>query len=337
MNIGSMQRRLMGCVFSVVIFMSSFSISYASTNEINLSEENFNQWVDAFYQDSLKEGISKQTLDKVLSNLQLNKKVVSFDRKQPYKTKSFAQYKQSIVPQSRINKAQKEYQKNRALLEKIGKEYGVQPRFIVALWAIESNFGQNMGSYSIPDSLATLSFEGRRADFFRKELLNALRIIDQNHISYEDMKGSWAGAMGQTQFMPSSFLMRAVDYNRDGKKDIWHTKDDVFASIANYLRHTNWDNSTTWGRKVQLPKGFDIGHISIKNSKPISEWAKLGVKKANGTALPSRNIKASLVRPDDQSEETYMVYENYANILKWNRSLYFATAVGLLSDGIKGS
>lgn len=325
---------LAACLVAACLFGQNTYASIDSSKVTQFSHEKFNDWVNEFYKESLSKGIRKETLDTVLGQVKLNPKVVSFDRKQPFKTRSFESYKQSIVPQSRINKANKKYQQHKELLDEIGQRYGVQPRFIVALWAIESNFGTNMGRYSIPDSLATLSFEGRRAKFFRKELFNAIKIIDEGHINYSEMIGSWAGAMGQTQFMPSSFLSLAVDYNNDGKKDIWSTKEDVFASIANYLSKTKWDDSATWGRQIQLPKGFNPSFVNIKTKKTLSEWAELGVRKGDGSALPTRDLKASIVRPDDNAEEYYIVYGNYDNLLKWNRSLYFATAVGLLSDKI---
>lgn len=319
----------------VLLFSAGYANASLDEQKVQqLSHEKFNDWVNVFYKESLSKGISKETLDTVLGQVKLNPKVISFDRRQPFKTRSFESYRNSIVPQSRINKANKKYQENKELLDEIGRKYGVQPRFIVALWGIESNFGINMGKYSIPDSLATLSFEGRRAKFFRKELFSAIKIIDEGHIDYNQMIGSWAGAMGQTQFMPSSFLSLAVDYNNDGKKDIWSTKEDVFASIANYLSKTKWDDSATWGRQIILPKGFNKNMVDIKNKKSLQEWSALGVRKIDGSPLPTRDIRAALVQPDDNGNEFYLVYGNYDKILKWNRSLYFATAVGLLSDRI---
>ncbi len=235
---------------------------------------------------------------------------------------------------SRIKQGRAELQKHGPLLREISAKYGVQPRFIVALWGIETNFGGYTGGFSIIRSLATLSYDGRRAEFFRKELLNALKIIDAGHISLDEMDGSWAGAMGQCQFMPSSFLAYAVDYDGDGRKDIWSTLPDVFASIANYLSQSGWNDSLTWGREVRILENIDEALLEGKVFKSLHEWQALGVRNASGSALPAREIQAALTVPGSRAEPTYLIYSNYDVLLKWNRSRYFATAVGLLSDAI---
>lgn len=293
-------------------------------------------WLQTLQKDARNAGISQATLDTVLPTIILNPKVVKLDRKQPYKTVTFNQYLKNVIPQSRIKKARALYKENKTLLNKIGKHYGVQPRFIVALWGIESNFGENTGGFSIIDSLATLAIDGRRSAFFRKELINALKILDEGHITPRKMLGSWAGAMGQSQFMPSSFLELAVDHDKDGKRDIWTNKADVFASIANYLSKRGWDDKKTWGREVHLPKNFNNSLIGIDNEKSLTQWSELGIKNANGGNLPNRpDVKASLIKPQDDGKKTYLTYSNYKTILNWNRSTYFATAVGLFSDAIQ--
>ncbi len=216
----------------------------------------------------------------------------------------------------------------------VEKKFGVQAQYIVALWGIETNFGSNTGGFKVVDSLATLAWEGRRADFFKGELIKALKIIDEGHISAADMKGSWAGAMGQCQFMPSSFFNFAVDANGDGHKDIWNTKIDVFASAANYLSKSGWNYGERWGRRVVLPKNFPENLIDRNLTKPLSYWAQQGVKLPDGAPLPSENMSAAIVAPDGTAGEAYIVYNNYQTIMKWNRSTYFATSVGLLADAI---
>lgn len=321
-------------VFAIAIILTFANAHAKATVEPKTNPQEFNEWLDNVYTEALAKGITQKTLDKTIKQAKFIHKAVSLDKKQPFKTLSFNDYKNKAISDYRIKKANKLYLKHKTSLDKVGKKYGVQPRFIVALWGIESNFGGNMGGFKIVDALATLSYEGRRAAFFKKELFNALKIIDDGHISAEKMKGSWAGAMGQTQFMPSSFLSLAVDGNGDGKKDIWGTKEDVFSSIANYLSKSKWDYDTTWGRKVSLKKKFDKDKAGIKKVKTLAEWQKLGVRRASGSNLPNRpDLKASLVFPDDNGD-AYLVYSNYKTILKWNRSLYFATVVGLLSDEI---
>lgn len=299
------------------------------------SEESFHNWLVSFSEEARQNGISEQTIYNFMQRAEFLPRAIELDRKQPDKTISFNKYLKLTIPQQRIKKANEKFKENEAVLRRIGKKYGVQPRFIVALWGKESDFGRNMGGFDVPNSLATLAYEGRRAEFFRKELLNALKIIDAGHVSFDQMKGSWAGAMGQTQFMPSSFLELAVDENGDGKRDIWGTKEDAFASIANYLSKRGWNDEQTWGRKVKLPQKFNSALIGKDIEKTLKEWQNLGVRKADGGNLPAKsNLKASLIRPEGNRNETYLIYDNYRVILNWNRSLYFATAIGILSDNI---
>ena len=210
----------------------------------------------------------------------------------------------------------------------------MQPRFIVALWGIETNFGQLTGGFEVIPALVTLAHDGRRSEYFRKELLNALKIVDQGHIPLSRFTGSWAGAMGQCQFMPSSFLAFAADHDGDGHKDIWQNRADVFASIANYLKGHNWESNRAWGRKVRLPQGFDVKLASLENKKSLSDWKKLGVTASNGAALPQMALDAALVLPDGPSGPAYLVYDNFTRIMSWNRSTFFALAVGELADRI---
>ncbi len=300
-------------------------------------EADFQKWVAAFKQRAIeKHNLSTAFLDKAFEGVVFKERVIELDKGQPYTKMTFVQYRERVVPDSRVKTAQQKYRENKKLLDAVGKKYGVQPRFIVALWGIESNFGQNMGGFNIIESLATLAYEGRRAEFFEKELVHALNIVNHGDVTIQDMKGSWAGAMGQTQFMPSSYAELAVDYDGDGKRDIWGTKADAFASIANYLSKRGWDDSTTWGREVTLPNGFNEADLGRKVKKTIAQWHKIGVRKANGNKLPlSRgDLEASIVAPDDDKAPYYIVYGNYNVIMNWNRSTYFATAVGLLSDAI---
>ena len=237
-------------------------------------------------------------------------------------------------PRARVEKGRQRLRENRALLVEIGRKYGVQPRFLVAFWGIETDFGRHTGGFRVIPALATLAYDGRRSAYFRRELLNALEILDQGHIALSDMVGSWAGAMGQSQFMPSSFVTFAVDYDGDGRKDIWNTKADVFASAANYLSRVGWKGDQTWGRPVRLPKGFDTGLASLKIRKRLSAWQRLGVRRADGGDLPKRDLMASVVLAEGPGGPAYVVYDNYHAILKWNRSTFFALAVGSLAEQI---
>ena len=217
----------------------------------------------------------------------------------------------------------------------ISKRYGVQPRFIVALWGIESSFGEGSGKFPVVAALATLAYDGRRSAFFRRELMNALKIIDQDHFDPKDMLGSWAGAMGQSQFMPSSFLLYAVNYSGDGRRDIWHSRPDVFASIANYLSQSGWHGDESWGRAVRLPAKFDPALIGLNVRKSMREWQRLGVQRSDGGVLPARDTVASVLRPGGEDGPALLVFDNFRVLMKWNSSSYFASAVGFLADSME--
>ena len=297
--------------------------------------EDFQIWLGKLRVEAEGKGIPLSILDEALAGIQPIPRVIELDRRQPEFTLTFTQYRDRVVPQSRIKKGRVKYQENRDLLEEIGGKIGVQPRFIVALWGIETDFGRVTGGFKVIPALATLAHDGRRSAFFRKELLNALQILHEGHIAPKEMMGSWAGAMGQSQFMPSSFLAHAVDYDGDGRRDIWTTRPDVFASAANYLAKSGWRADQTWGREVKLPRDFDFALADLKVRKPIGGWQALGVRQPDGGDLPTRQLSASIVLPEKgKMSPAYLVYSNYRTTLRWNRSTYFALAVGLLSDGI---
>ncbi len=297
-------------------------------------EPNFEEWVKGFKAEAIKMGISSPLVDKAFQDVAPNSRVLELDRKQPESTMTFGEYRQSIVSSQRIALGREMIAQHRDLLHKVGQQFGVQPRFIVALWGIETNYGNNSGGYPIIEALATLAFDGRRSQYFRTELLNAFRILQGGHTSLNTMKSSWAGAMGQCQFMPSSFLKLAVDFDGDGRKDIWNTPADVFASAANYLAQSGWRGTQIWGRQAQLPADFDSNQASLKISKPLQVWQKIGIRKRDGRDLPTAPFNASIVLPDGKGGPAYLVYDNYRVIMKWNQSTYFATSVGLLADAL---
>jgi membrane-bound lytic murein transglycosylase B len=297
-------------------------------------KQSFDYWLSDIKNKARAQGISETTINAALNGITPINRVIELDKKQPEWKKTFVQYREMIVNQNRINKGRRLIRENEAALNAVEAKYGVPKQFIVALWGIETNFGSNTGGFKVVPALATLAWDGRRAEFFTKELMNALKIIDEGHISAADMKGSWAGAMGQNQFMPSSFNAYAVDHNGDGRRDIWGTKIDIFASSANYLKQNGWKTGERWGRRVTLPSGFSKSLVGPKIKKPLSHWAGMGIKKLNGQPLPQENMMASIVAPDGVDGEAYIVYNNYQTIMDWNRSTYFATSVGLLADAL---
>jgi membrane-bound lytic murein transglycosylase B len=300
------------------------------------NDVDFATWLAGVRKDALERGIRPAVLDHALSGLSPIPRVLELDHAQPERVLGFVEYLKRVVNPTRVATAQRRLAENRKTLSEIGAKYGVQPRFIVALWGIESDFGQSTGGFSVIGALATLAYDGRRADFFRSELLAALKIIDEGDVTPEAMTGSWAGAMGQSQFMPSSFLTYAVDYHGDGRRDIWTNREDVFASIANYLAKSGWHGDQNWGRAVRLPPGFDPALVGLTVKKPLAEWRRLGLRRADGGPLPVIGIDASVVLPSGPDGPAELVYDNFRTILKWNNSLFFASAVGSLADQVEG-
>jgi membrane-bound lytic murein transglycosylase B len=298
-------------------------------------QRDFTAWLQELRAEAVTLGIRPQTLDAALTGLRPLMRVIELDRKQPEDTLTYAQYVERTLPASRVQKGLRLLHEHRALLQEIGIKYDVPPGLIVALWGIETDFGRATGNFPVLASLATLAYDGRRSAFFRHELLEALKIVDAGHVRPEAMTGSWAGAMGQTQFMPSSFMQYAVDYNGDGRCDIWTTLADVFASTANYLASSGWHGREPWGHRVVLPADFAVPTSTAESSKALSAWQALGVRRADGGALPVEIESASLVLPSGATSPAFLVYPNYQVLLKWNRSHYFALTVGQFTDQLE--
>jgi membrane-bound lytic murein transglycosylase B len=315
----------------------AFSILAAPARTSHAAEQDFSSWLGDLRQEALQYGISQKLVDEALPDtLTPNERVIRFDRQQPEGGIPFEKYKKNAMTAKRLGNGRARMQQYRTLLKEIGAVYGVEPQYIVALWGIETSFGRNIGGFETIPALVTLAYEGRRGDFFRQELLKALKIVDQGNIPLHEMKGSWAGAMGQCQFMPTSFEKFAQDYNKDGRRDIWNTKADVFASAAAYLSGSGWQQGQPWGRRVMLPKGFDRSLIGLNVEKPIQFWQAAGIRLPNGRHLPlDSNHQASIIQPGGEGYKTYIVYGNYRILMKWNNSTYFATAVGHFADQLK--
>ena len=298
------------------------------------ADPDFNRWVLDLKVEARDRGIADSLLEEAFQGIKPLPRVLELDRKQPESTMTFVQYQRHIVSPERTQRGREMLTQHHDLLTEVGQHYGVPPRVIVALWGIETSYGSNTGGFNVIEALTTLAYDGRRSQFFRSELFNALQILQEGHASLVTMKGSWAGAMGQSQFMPSSFLTLAVDYDGDGRKDIWTTHADIFASIANYLSQSGWHAGEIWGRKVTLPEGFDQQETGLQISKPLQVWHNMGVRRGNGRSLPLASMNGSIILPDDTLSPAYLVYHNFRVFMKWNHSIYFATSVGLLADVI---
>ena len=322
--------RALLCV-SVAVFSSPIFA------EQSVRKADFDAYVAGLKKEAVEKGFAPTLLEPAFETIQIRERVIKSDRNQPERKITLDDYLKTRVPDWKVQQAVELVNEHQALLDKVEKQYGVQKRFIVALWGNESNFGRIQGKVPVLSALATLAFEGRREALFRKQFFDALTILSEGHIPLESFTGSWAGAMGQSQFLPSSFLTYAVDFDQDGKTDIWQSKADVFASIANYLAKEGWRDDQTWGRQVTLtePSLAQLAGLHRNAAKPLSEWQKLGVRRFNGDALPSVNINANLILPDGEEGRAYLVYNNFQTLMKWNRSSYFGVSVSYLSERIK--
>jgi membrane-bound lytic murein transglycosylase B len=296
----------------------------------------FNAWLSQFQQEAIGRGIRPETVYHATGNIYFDEGIIEKDQKQPESTITAEQYWKRVINERRIQRGRAFMNTNRELLTQIGDAYGVQPRYIVALLGVESDYGDVQGKTGIIGALATLAYDGRRASYFREELVQALKIIDQGHVQAENMTGSWAGAMGYCQFMPTSFFKFAQDFDGDGRIDIWNSVADAAASAANYLRSNGWRNGEGWGRRVKLTKPIADSLVGREVARPMSDWARMGVRASNGKGLPHSSMRASLILPDGQGGPAFLVYNNFNVIMQWNRSTYFATSVGMIADKLGG-
>ena len=301
----------------------------------------FAQWRDELRREALAKGISSQTFDEAFAGIAPISRVIELDRRQPEFTLTFWRYYNNAISEERVRRGRELLQEHRDLLEWVEARYGVQPHYLVAFWGLETNYGDTFGSFPVIGALATLAFDARRSDFFRQELLTALRILEAGDIEAGRMEGSWAGAMGHLQFMPSTFVAYAVDADGDGRRDIWSSYPDVFASAGNFLSQVGWRAGENWGQEVLLPSNFDHSLASIETSpenwKTMREWASLGIRAASGYPLPTSDQPAALILPAGYRGPAFLVHRNYEVILRWNRSIFYAIAVGHLADRLLGA
>lgn len=315
--------------------MTLFVSVFALISQAHAAEQSFESWLSGAKTEAQSKGISQDIINRAFRGVAPVPRIIELDRKQPEGTMTFAKYRKRIINDARVAQGRRLLKKHAAELNKASAKYGVPPQYIVALWGIETSYGNNTGGFDVVEALSTLAYDGRRSKFFRKELMNALKILNEGHIAPEAMKGSWAGAMGQNQFMPSSFHAYAVDGNGDGKRDIWTSLPDVFASTANYLSTSGWREDERWGRAVKVPANLPKRFIGLDYKADLATWKSMGVTLPNGAALPQADgIQASIVQPDGASGPSYLSYKNYRVIMRWNKSTYFATSVGLLADAI---
>lgn len=289
----------------------------------------WNTWVQDLRDEALADGIRPEVFDSAFKGVHPSERVQHFDRTQPEKRLTYTAYRNSRIDPYKITLGRKDYARHESLLEDIGSDYHVSPCVVTALWGMESSYGRYKGTFPVVASLATLSFEGRRKDFFRHELLLALRILNDHHVTLQNFKGEWAGASGHPQFLPSSWYQYAVDYDGDGRKDIWNSVDDALASIGNYLKLNGWHAGEPWAVEASLPEDFD-GHLfGVEHKRPVSEWLAMGV---NVPKKIPHHLEAAIIMPE--GGPAIMAFHNFSVIKKYNNSTFYAGSVGYLADKI---
>jgi len=309
------------------------------------AREDFDTWLSGVRDEALARGITHHTVNAAFTGLAPLPVVIERDRAQAELVLSLEEYLQRRLTRPFVRTGREMAIKHRGLLRRVADQYGVQSKYLVAIWGVESNYGRFLGVRPTVQALATLAWDGRRGAFFKSELFDALEIVDRGYIGLDQLQGSWAGAMGQTQFMPSSYLKYAQDFDGDGDRDIWRSQGDIFASIANYLKGYGWIEGQAWGREVRLPKSGALSvidkiglrtigcraHREMSNPAPLATWQALGVRLIDGRALPKVERNASLVH---NGRRSFLVYNNYESLLGYNCAHTYALSVALLADRV---
>ena len=306
------------------------------TTSVFANSQSFEDFLNQVRKTATEQGVSKATIDKAFFGLTPNLDILKSDSAQAEFNQNFWHYVNKRVNQVRLNNGNDTLKQNASLLNKTSQKYGVPAYVLVAFLGLESNYGNYMGNENLVRSLATLAYDPRRSGFFTKELIALLKLIDKNTIPL-DAKGSWAGAMGAVQFMPTNVIAYGVDANNDGKVNLWNDKEDIYASAANFLNKLGWEKGEKWGREASIPKNFDYRLTGLETKRTVNEWAALGVLRGNGSRLPKSNFKASLIVPMGHRGPAFLVYRNFDTILGWNRSILYALSVAYLSDRLNGN
>jgi lytic murein transglycosylase len=291
----------------------------------------FNAWLAALKAEARSKNISAKAIETTLENAIFLPRVIELDRSQPEFVSTFFTYIQKRVTRQRVEEGKAKIKEHLALLEKVEAKYGVPKNILVAFWGLETNYGQNKGNTSLASALLTLAYEGRRADFFRQQLINLMRIVDTGHHEPNSMRGSWAGASGHMQFMPSTFLDYSVDADEDGRNDIWDNLPDAMASAANYLSTIGWKQQEPVAIEVKLPQNFEYYQAQLGLRQQSKNWAMLGVTQVDGTALPTLE-KTAIILPQGYQGPAFLVGNNFDVVMKWNRSVNYALSVSHLAD-----
>jgi membrane-bound lytic murein transglycosylase B len=328
--------KLSQILFSNALLLIAFSSSASELQAyIGQQSAEFSSCLVQKKEEAIQAGVSEERANQEFPNLNFIPRVIELDRSQPEFVSTFPTYFSKRVNQWRIDKGREKYAEHKAFLSELTKKYGVPSHYLIAFWGLETNYGGYKGNMSTLDSLATLACEPRRANFFTQELFLALKLMDREGLSKSQMQGSWAGAMGHTQFMPTAYTNYAIDGDGDGKVNLWESEKDALASAAHFLWKLGWTPGLRWGREVNLPEGFDYS-LGGKGKRSISEWSALGVTRADGSVLGESDIEANLLVPAGASGPAFLTYANFNTILRWNNSEFYGIAVGQLANQIIG-
>lgn len=331
------EQKLISAIHWVALISLFFCLFVLVNYQAYAATPSFNACIDQIKLEAKAQGITDKTITQVLDTVQHMPRVIELDNQQPEFTRSFSQYFNKRVSTARIKAGQALLIKHRKLLDQIKAKTGIPPHYLLAFWGLETNYGSYLGKMSTTSALATLACDPRRSDYFTDELLNALRIIDSRDVSPQQMRGSWAGAMGHMQFMPTTYLKYAQDGDGDGRRNLWRSIPDALLSAGHYLKQLGWDPTLDWGQEVQLPTSFDYLLAGRNHTLTLADWTKLNIVTTSGAALAPNEQSAQLIVPAGHKGPAFLVTKNFDIIMRWNQSEYYALAVGRLADRIAGA
>jgi len=318
---------------AIVRLLTALPLLLASMSSVAMP---FAQCIEELQQIAREQQLPEPIAGELLGQLRFQSRVIELDRSQPEFTQTFVDYLYKRVTAGRVTQGQKHFAERREFLANLTTRYGIPGRYLIAFWGLETNFGSYLGKMPTLDVLATLACDERRSEFFRAELMTALRVLEREKLTPEQMHGSWAGAMGHTQFMPSAYEKYAVDGDGDGRVDLWRSRQDALTSAANFLKELGWNAGERWGREVLLPREFPWASTGLAQPRPLRDWAALGVTDVDGSVLPALAMPASILLPMGHTGPAFIAYDNFHTIMRWNFSESYAIAVGHLADRIAG-
>lgn len=327
------------CCATLGMLLCSYSVtSMAYVNQsFHADPKEFKKCLARLTTTANHEGLSLHTQNKVIPSLKFVPRVIELDRKQPEFSQTFANYYNKRVTDWRVTKGRELLKEYRPFLNQLTHKYGIPPQYLIAFWGMETNFGRYKGKMPTLDSLATLACDDRRHAYFTQELMQALKLMEKYNFSQKEMVGSWAGAMGHTQFMPSAYVNYAVDGDGDGKADLWNSTEDALSSAAYFLQQLGWQRNERWGREVMLPHDFNYEYLGKHEARSLKQWAEMGILRADNLPLIPLDIKAALYLPSGHTGPAFLVYHNFDVMMRWNRSVFYGISVGRLADRIIGA